>query len=72
MKEKLKELRKVIKRGLLKINRNVSINPTISIEECPWPHNSKQNPLCSPLKRERKVEAKLIRPGIASILIPKQ
>ena len=49
-----------------------SINPTISIEECPWPHNSKQNPLCSPLKRERKVEAKLIRPGIASILIPKQ
>ena len=46
--------------------------PTISIEECPWPHNSKQNPLCSPLKRERKVEAKLIRPGIASILIPKQ
>ena len=26
----------------------------------------------SPLKRERKVEARLIRPGIASILIPKQ
>ena len=46
--------------------------PEIGVEECPWPHNSKQYPLCSPLKRDRKVEAKCICPGIPSILIPKE
>jgi len=42
------------------------------MEEWPWPHNSKQNPLCSPLKIQRKIEAKCIRAGIASILIAKE
>jgi len=34
--------------------------------------NSKRNPLCSPLKRERIVEAKCNLPGIPSILIPNE
>ena len=51
---------------------NLKLKLTISIGECPGPRDSERKPLCSPLKKDRKVEAKLICAGIASILIPKE
>ena len=41
-----------------------------NIDKCPCPHNSKHFPLYSPFHSNLNVVPKLIRPGIASILIP--
>ena len=44
----------------------------INIDKCPCPHNSKHLPLYSPFHSNLNVFAKLILPGIASILIPQE
>ncbi len=44
----------------------------INIDKCPCTHNSKHLPLYSPFHSNLNVFAKLILPGIASILIPQE
>ena len=55
--------------GHYKINNTIDIR---SIVEWPWPRDSERKPLFSPLFKDRELEAGLIRPGIASILIPNE
>ena len=51
---------------------NINVIALKIIDVCSDPHNSKQKPLCSLLKRDCKLCAILNLPGIASILIPKE
>ena len=50
-------------------NANNTIQPN-NVDECPSPHGSKQNPLCSPFTKQLIVDVKCSLPGIASNLIP--
>lgn len=52
---------------LIRVYRTVDNS---NIDKCPCPHNSKHFPLYSPFHSNLNVVPKLIRPGIASILIP--
>jgi len=58
----------MINRWLIRVYRTVDNS---NIDKCPCPHNSKHFPLYSPFHSNLNVVAKLIRPGIASILIYK-
>ncbi len=44
----------------------------INIDKFPWTHNSKHLPLYSPFHSNLNVFAKLILPGIVSIIIPQE
>ena len=57
----------MINRWLIRVYRTVDNS---NIDKCPCPHNSKHFPLYSPFHSNLNVVPKLIRPGIASILIP--
>ena len=54
------------------INKARITRDHINIDKWPCPHNSKHFPLYSPFHSNLIVVAKLILPGIASILIPNE